>query len=126
MREITNLLEEAPLADLFTPEYVLPEQYFQRPSLSCESGERALQWAVFADGIETFRRFAHSRSKVGRREFNRTKAWIQRNDWGWLYSFVNLCATFGFDPTAVRNALRQWEREGEDLASQRRRFRHAA
>lgn len=126
MKELTTALEESPLADLFTPEYVLPEQYFQRPSIAYESGERALQWAVFADGIETFRRFAHSRSKVGRREFNRTKAWIRRNDWGWLYSFVNLCATFGFDPAAVRRALHQWEVEGDVSLTQRRRFRHAA
>ena len=112
--------------NLIGPELVLPEQFFDPPmAVSRLSGERALQWAVLADGIDTYRRLAHTRSRAGQREFWKVKAWVMQSDYKWLYSFVNLCNTFNFEPAAVRQALLKFEREVEPN-QRRRRFRHAA
>jgi hypothetical protein len=122
----TSALSESLIEGLFGPELVLPEQFFERPRASFRhSGERALQWAVLADAVENYRRLVHARSRAGQREFWKVKAWVMQTDWQWPYSFVNLCTTFGFEPAAVRQALRRWE-EHAIPDTPRRRFRHAA
>jgi hypothetical protein len=116
---------EAAVTDLFSPDVVLPEQFYGLTKGSGMSGERALQWAVFADGIDSYRRLAQTRTRAGRRELAKLKVWVARSDWDWMYSFVNLCSTFGFDPSAVRQALARFDEAAEQPA-RRRRFRHAA
>lgn len=118
-------ITEKTLNDLFSPDLILPEQFYRPATVAGQCGERALQWAVLADGIDCYRRLAHSRSRAAQREFAQVKCWVMRNDWSFLYSFVNLCSTFGFEPSAVRLALARYERL-EEPASRRRRFRHAA
>ena len=65
-----------------------------------------------------------------RAEFAEAECWVFTTDWDWPFSFVNLCELFGFDPEAVRRALRAWKRAGRDAALRRQRFRpvtlHAA
>lgn len=117
-------MSEKAITNLLCPDLILPEQFYAAQSTAGETGERALQWAVLADGIESYLRLAHLPSKQARRELAQLKCWVARNDWEFLYSFVNLCAAFGFDPRAVREALARHERKQEPV--RRRRFRHAA
>jgi hypothetical protein len=116
---------EASVHNLFSPDVLLPAQFYGDRTTTQLSGERALQWAVFADGIESYRRLARGRSRAAKRELARLRVWVMRSDWNWLYSFVNLCTTFGFDPNAVRQALTRIEQDREQPL-RRRRFRHAA
>ena len=116
---------ESAVSGLFSPDVLLPEQFYGHMNRAGRSGERALQWAVFADGIDSYRRLSQMRSRAAQREFARLKIWITRSDWDWLYSFVNLCNVFGFDPNAVRSALERFDEEAEQPI-RRRRFRHAA
>jgi len=116
---------DAAASSLFSPDTILPDQFYSKSTTIRLSGERALQWAVFADGIENYRRLARGRSRAAKRELARLKVWVMRSDWDWLYSFVNLCGAFGFDPNAVRQALDRYEQEAEP-PMRRRRFRHAA
>jgi hypothetical protein len=116
---------EASVSNLFSPDVLLPAQFYRDSTTTQLSGERALQWAVFADGIDSYRRLARGKSRSAKRELARLRVWAMRSDWDWLYSFVNLCTAFGFDPNAVRRALARMEEEaGQPL--RRRRFRHAA
>ena len=117
--------------DLLAADAVLPEQFWHMDEGASElSGERALMWAVFADGIECYRRTAHANSMQHRAEFAEAECWVFTTDWDWPFSFVNLCEIFSFDPEAVRRALRAWKRAGRDAALRRQRFRpitlHAA
>ena len=116
---------EAAVSNLFSPEMVLPEEFYGGGTTTRLSGERALQWAVFADGVDSYRRLARGRSRAAKRELARLRVWVMRSDWDWLYSFVNLCGAFGFDPNAVRQALFRLEEEA-DQPLRRRRYRHAA
>jgi len=117
---------ETYLSDVFGPELVLPEQFFpDRPGSSALSGERALMWAVLVDGIESFRRTAHSRLERDREEYVETVDWLMAEDWESVFSFTNLCEMFGFDPLPLRRALLQWEATGAD-AVPKQRFRPVA
>lgn len=117
---------ETYLQDIFGPDLVLPAQFFpERPGASALSGERALMWAVLVDGIEVFRRTAHSRLERDREEFVETAEWLVATDWESVFSFVNLCETFGFDPMPLRRALLHWEASGDDVGP-KQRFRPVA
>lgn len=110
---------------LLCPDLMLPEQFYAKRSLAENGGERALQWAVLSNGIENYLRLAPLSSRNARRELAELRCWVGRNDWRFLYSFVNLCSTFELDADAVRRALVRYEQRTEPL-SRPRRFRHAA
>ena len=123
-------LAEPVLRDLLAADTVLPEQFwsFQEGTTQL-SGERALMWAVFADGIDAYRRNAHGTSLRQRTEFKEAEGWVLSTDWDWPFSFVNLCETFGFNPCGVRQALETWKHQ-RNQRFRRQRFRpvtlHAA
>lgn len=122
---------EPGLRELLGADAVLPEQFWANADGSIHhSGERALMWAVFTDGIECYRRNAHARSTLRRAEFKEAEHWVFCTDWDWPFSFVNLCEVFGFDPDGVRHALQRWKRDARQNGFQRQRFRpvtlHAA
>ncbi len=114
------------LQDLLEADAVLPEQFFTPRGSTQSSGERALMWAVFADGIENYRRYAHATTTAGKVAFLEAETWIFQNDWNWPFSFVNLCTVFGFDPAGVRRALLRWRRAHQRPLVRRQRFRPAA
>lgn len=79
------------------------------------TGTKALMLAVFEDGIRCY---------LG------NKKRLQREAEIWMYcsrrlvfSFDVLCETFGLDPTATRNALRQLRRASDGIGSLRHRGR---
>lgn len=115
----------ASLVDLLGADAVLPEQFFGRGSACQASGERALMWAVFADGLECYRRNMDATQAADRVAFLEAESWIFRNDYEWPFSFVNLCEAFGFDPNGVRAALLRWAR-ARNKPLRRQRFRPAA
>ncbi len=128
-----NAHEEAEvvLENLLGVDTLLPEQFWGgHDDTTNLSGERALMWAVFADGIDTYRRSAHAGSLRQRADFEEAEDWVLSTDWEWPFSFVNLCETFGFNPDGVRHALLRWKEECHRGAFRRQRFRpvtlHAA
>ena len=117
--------------DLLSADAVLPQQFWTcRDGTIRLSGERALMWAVFADGIDCYRRTAHATSTQQRADFAEIESWVLGTDWDWPFSFVNLCQVFGFDPAGVRDALQRWKNRPPERALPRQRFRpvtlHAA
>jgi hypothetical protein len=53
----------------------------------------------------------HQSRKSGRRAQRLTReveAWFFADDPHWVFSFVNICALLGLDPTYLRRGLRQW------------------
>ena len=118
---------EPVLQELLGADAVLPEQFWKTHEDSTHrSGERALMWAVFADGIESYRRNAHATSAERRLEFLEAESWILGTDWEWPFSFVNLCEAFGFNPAGVRRSLVRWRSERTHEAFRRQRFRPVA
>ena len=111
--------------ELFTADVVLPDQFYPDANgLRTASGERALMWAVFTDGIESYRRTANSPAKHDVEEFLETEAWLTATDWNSVFSFANLCEVFGFAPEPLRQALLGWK-SSRSNPGQRQRFRPA-
>ena len=98
------------LAELFTPDIVLPEQLiqgFRRDSYV--SGEKALMLAVLEDGIRCFQEHLRNPRSNPRVLSQEAEAWIRAVDYDWPFSFNNVCETLGIDAEALRAALLKWK-----------------
>jgi hypothetical protein len=103
--ELPDAIDPSAYANL-DPDFIVPEQFFaeQQPNWS---GEFALLWTVFSDGIETFRReilLGREQSEV----FLETLEWIDATGQESIFSFERLCELFRFNPVKVRKSLRDW------------------
>ena len=115
---------EIGLQTMMSADAVLPEQFFASTRGTIYvSGERALMWAVFADGIESYRRNVTAQSPDRKLEFGEAEHWVLSTDWDWPFSFVNLCQTFGISAQAMRWALVQMKYEQRRAPLRRQRFR---
>jgi hypothetical protein len=98
------------LADLFTPDIILPEQFFEGARRDSQaSGEKALMLAVLEDGIRCFQEHLRNPRSNPRLLSQQAETWIRAVDYEWPFSFVNVCETLGIDPAALRNALLTWK-----------------
>ncbi len=89
-------------------ETVLPAQFFT-PQRRCSlQPEKRLMLAVLDDAVLSYLRGSHL--------IPETEAWFQAEDYGWPYSFANLCEALGLDRNAVRIALRR-QRDRRRLAA---------
>jgi hypothetical protein len=98
------------LADLFAPDIVLPEQFFEGARRDSQaSGEKALMLAVLEDGIRCFQEHLRNPRSNPRLLSQQAESWIRAVDYDWPFSFVNVCETLGIDPAALRAALLDWK-----------------
>jgi hypothetical protein len=86
---------------------LLPVQYYDRV---CRrrilGGEQKLMFAVLADALRCYVRFARSRDMQERRQLGELERWFRDNDQSGIFSFKSLCETFGIDANVLRNSLR--------------------
>ena len=75
------------------------------------AGIKGLMLAVLEDAIQCF-------LSTNRMERDEAEAWMTMRMQNWTFSFVNVCATLGLEPSAVRKALRVM-REGNTKQSGR-------
>jgi hypothetical protein len=135
----TRLTVDDKIRSLFQLDPVLPAQYedtFQRrfPLVP----EKTLMLAVLEDAVTCLQRYAGARSGKPKQFFQEAADWILEKDTEWLFSFEQICSTFGWDPTYVRRGLTKGIRvlpaqtpEGSDDTTtkkgcKRRRVRFAA
>jgi len=98
------------LAELFAPDIVLPEQFFEGARRdSYISGEKALMLAVLEDGIRCFQEHLRNPRSNPRLLSQQAEDWIRADDYEWPFSFNNVCETLGIDPSALRAALLAWK-----------------
>src|SRR5690242_21910 len=98
------------LADLFAPDIVLPEQFFEGARRDSQaSGEKALMLAVLEDGIRCFQEHLRNPRSNPRLLSQQAESWIRAVDYEWPFSFNNVCETLGIDPSALRAALLDWK-----------------
>src|SRR5690349_18238523 len=98
------------LAELFTPDIVLPEQFFEGVRHDSQaSGEKALMLAVLEDGIRCFQEHLRNPRSNPRLLSQQAESWIRAVDYEWPFSFNNVCETLGIDPSALRAALLAWK-----------------
>ena len=98
------------LSDLFTPDIVLPEQFFAGARRdSYISGEKALMLAVLEDGIRCFQEHLRNPRSNPRLLSQQAEQWIRAVDYEWPFSFQNVCETLGINPESLRGALLGWK-----------------
>ena len=92
---------------LFASSCLLPVQYYGRVCRSRNlGGEQKLMFAVLADALRCYLRFAKPRDVQERQELHELECWFRDNDGSGIFSFKSLCQTFGIDAKVVRTSLR--------------------
>ena len=108
---------EDKLAGLFTPDTLLPSQFFDRVRRRSEhDGERRLMIAVLEDAVDVYRKQAGARESRGQELFRDAEEWIEDADRTWLFSFQNICDVLDIDAEYLRRGLHAWKdrvRSGE-------------
>jgi len=70
--------------------------------------EQRLLLAVLEEAIWTYRRYAHADDHRGVALFTQVKEWFASEDSRWMFSFVAICDTLGFETAYLRSGLRRW------------------
>jgi len=105
-RDVAAGAEER-VAGLFTPDTMLPSQYFDRVARRTEyDGERRLMIAVLEDAVDVFRKLAGARDARRQQLFHDAEEWIESHDNGWIFSFENICDVLGIEAEYLRRGLR--------------------
>jgi hypothetical protein len=73
--------------------------------------EKELMLAVLTDAIWDYRRYAGS----DHRRFKGARDWLFDDDDDQLFSFITICETLNFNPTAIRRALLTWSNDTAKL-----------
>ncbi len=104
-RLLPTPVDPTALADL-DPDSILPEQFFAEREPNW-TGEMTLLWAVFSDGLETFRKevlLGTERSEA----YIETLEWIRASGRDSIFCFESLCEIFRLNPGFVRRSLYEW------------------
>ena len=116
-RDITSTEERT--SSLFTPDSLVPSQFFDRLRRNTEHyGERRLMVAVLEDAIDVYRKRCGSRDHRSQALFHDAEAWIDADERDWLFSFENICTALDIDPDYVRRGLRAWKARCNSTARQ--------
>ena len=107
----------------FEPDILAPHQYlknYQRHDPA--EPEKALIFAVLAEAVDTYQRFAFSDLSRGRLLFREAEAWFWGEEADSAFSFLSICELFGLDPEFFRHGLMQWTANRQRNTSRRKKF----
>ena len=110
---------------LFEPDVLAPHQYlknhWRRNPLE---PEKALLFAVLAEAVDTYQRYAFSRSSRGRTLFREAEVWFWSEEPDALFSFLSICDVFGLDAEFLRRGLMQWTASRRKSRTPRKKLQH--
>jgi hypothetical protein len=102
---------EERVASLFQPDTLLPAQYLETyRRKSYMEPETRLMLAVLEDAVACYQKYVLAQDERGAELFRDAEAWIMREDTEWLFSFDNICESFGINPAYMRDGLVGWKR----------------
>ena len=94
------------LAGLFTPDTLLPSQFFDRVKRRTElDGERRLLIAVLEDALDVYRKQIVAQDARGRQLFDEAEEWIEDTQANDLFSFENICEVLDLNSEYIRRGL---------------------
>ena len=85
------------------------------------SSERDLMFAILADAIDCYRKYAGARDGRGIKLFQEARRWIFADDDAEICSFVNVCNALSFDASYIRRGV---ERLGQHKSTSQREQNH--
>jgi hypothetical protein len=83
--------------------------YGDRRKNSAVTAERELMFALLADAIDCYWKYAGARDGRGIKLFQDARRWLFADDEKEAFSFVNVCDALSFDPTYIRRGVAQAE-----------------
>ena len=94
-------------ADILEPDIALPGQMGSEKQVGIIGGERRLMAAILSDGIESYVMNIqnHADSLTDGSEISH---WIEHEDYGYVFSFDNVCESLGINPHYLRLGLRRY------------------
>jgi hypothetical protein len=100
------------ITSLFEPDTLASTHYFQnfRRKAALEP-EKRLMLSMLEDAVRSFQIYLTARRGRGKRLFNEAEEWIMMTDDQWIFSFVNVCDSLGFNPEYIRQGLRRWKQK---------------
>jgi hypothetical protein len=112
-RDITPSEERT--SSLFTPDTLVPSQFFDRLRRNTEHfAERRLMVAVLEDALDVYRKRCGSRDRRSEELFRDAESWIfSDDDRDWVFSFENICLVLDINPDYIRRGLVAFKRRSE-------------
>jgi hypothetical protein len=105
MKEREYGIEEK-MAGLFTPDTLLPSQFFDRVRRRSElDGERRLMIAVLEDALDVFRKQVGARDVRSQQLFHEAEDWLEDREANDLFSFENICDVLDLNADYIRRGL---------------------
>ena len=96
------------MAGLFTPDTLLPSQFFDRVRRRTEfDGERRLMIAVLEDAVDVYRKQVTARDARGRQLFLEAEQWLEDREANDLFSFENICDILDLNAGYLRRGLHE-------------------
>jgi hypothetical protein len=100
------------------PDILAPYQYLKTQRRTEPAApERALMFAVLADAIETYQKFAAAKSSRGKMLFREVAAWLWNEESDCVFSFLNICEVLRLDPASLRRRLMRWKANRQRASS---------
>lgn len=110
MKAVASSLTVGDRDSLFDLDVLLPEQFYAtlRRAQSVDP-EARLMAAILEDAVACLARDPRLCSRQQRKAREDAIAWINAREEGdWIFSFINVCETLGFDPNYLRAGLTRW------------------
>src|SRR6266481_8851900 len=71
--------------------------------------EERLMLAVLINAVQCFQTYVLAQNHWDEKLFREAEDWIFKKHSHWLFSFENICETFGLDPDYLRRGLLHWK-----------------
>ena len=113
------------LSFLFEPDVLASNQFHGIiKSSSIPDPERRLMVAILEDAVSCLSRNPRRCLRQQRKSFEEAHSWINASDAdGWIFSFINVCETLGFDPGYLRRGLNRWTALSDNSAAEKPRMK---
>jgi hypothetical protein len=71
---------------------------------------------VLNEAVESFQKYAFSKSEREQKLFREAKSWIWDDDTDFVFSFRTICELLGIDPAYLRRGLREMKENVRERA----------
>ena len=106
---VAKLVEDQSVT-LFSPDTLVPTQYFDRVGADAAfQPEKRLMLAVLEEAIATFQRHVVAGTRRSQRLVEEVEEWVDGQGSEWPFSFENVCAALDIEPEYLRNGMARWK-----------------
>src|SRR5262245_13395797 len=106
---------------LFEPNTLISEKYLKiYQQAKPAEAEKRLMFAVLAEALQTYQKFAFSRFACGQALFHKAETWFWKDERDGVFSFSSICEVFGLNAPFPTRGLLQWVKRRERRGSPRK------